>query len=84
VVLGNSRFLDKDILDFHNFNWYPFMNSLQWLLRGENELETPPPPTTSRVTLTAETSASLFWLVVVIMPGIALLIGMCIWWVRRS
>lgn len=84
VVFGSSRFLDKTVMDFNPYNWYPLTNSMKWLLTDKDEVEAPPPPKTTKVSLTADRNRKLFWMVIAIMPSVALLLGMCIWWVRRS
>jgi ABC-type uncharacterized transport system involved in gliding motility auxiliary subunit len=61
-----------------------FLNAVNWLAQQENLIAIrPKDPEDRRVTLTADQERRIFYLTVLIVPGLVLLAGVQTWWRRR-
>jgi ABC-type uncharacterized transport system involved in gliding motility auxiliary subunit len=61
-----------------------FLNTVNWLAQQENLIAIRPrDPEDRRVTLTADQERRIFYLTVLIVPGLILLAGVQTWWRRR-
>jgi ABC-type uncharacterized transport system involved in gliding motility auxiliary subunit len=83
VVIGDSDFASNDVLGtFGNADL--FLNTINWLAQQENLISVRPrDPQDRRITLTAGQDRFIFWLTIVVIPGIVLLTGIQTWWRRR-
>ena len=60
------------------------MNTVNWLSQQESLIAIRPREAADRrITLTANTSAGMFWLSIVFIPAIVLGAGVFSWWRRR-
>jgi ABC-type uncharacterized transport system involved in gliding motility auxiliary subunit len=83
VVFGDSDFAANAWLGIPG-NRDLFMNTVNWLAQQENMISIRPrDPQDRRVTLTADQQTRIFWITVVIIPGLVLLAGVQTWWRRR-
>jgi ABC-type uncharacterized transport system involved in gliding motility auxiliary subunit len=83
VVFGDSDFAANAWLGIPG-NRDLFMNTINWLAQQENMISIRPrDPKDSRMTLTADQQRRIFWITVVIIPGLILLAGVQTWWRRR-
>ncbi|MBP1606701.1 MAG: gliding-associated putative transporter substrate-binding component GldG [Acidobacteria bacterium] len=83
VVFGDSDFPSNGVLGIPG-NRDLFLNSVNWLAQQENLIAIRPrEPEDRRVTLTAERQRLAFYLSVLVIPGLAFLIGFATWWRRR-
>ena len=61
-----------------------FLNVVNWLAQQENLIAIRPrEPDDRRITVTAEQQTMVFWLSVVLIPGLLLAAGVRAWWSRR-
>ena len=61
-----------------------FLNTINWLAQQENLIAIRPrDPEDRRITLTADQERRIFYLTVLIVPGLILLAGVQTWWRRR-
>ena len=83
VVFGDSDFATNGWLGIPG-NRDLFLNAVNWLAQQENMIAIRPrDPQDRRVTLTADQERRIFWLTVLIVPGLILLAGVQTWWRRR-
>ena len=83
VVFGDSDFASNSGLGIQG-NRDLFMNSVNWLAQQENLIAIRPrDPQDRRITLTGDQQRRIFWLTVLIIPGLILLAGVQTWWRRR-
>jgi hypothetical protein len=83
VVFGDSDFASNGWLGIQG-NRDLFMNSVNWLAQQENLISIRPrDPEDRRITLTSDQQWRIFWLTVVIIPGLILFAGIQAWWRRR-
>ena len=83
VVFGDSDFASNSGLGIQG-NRDLFMNAVNWLAQQENLIAIRPrDPQDRRVTLTSDQQRRIFWLTVLIIPGLILLAGIQTWWRRR-
>jgi ABC-type uncharacterized transport system involved in gliding motility auxiliary subunit len=83
AVFGDSDFVSNAFLGIPG-NRDLFLNSVNWLAQQENLIAIRPrDPEDRRVTLTSEQERLVFWLAVVIIPGLILFAGVQAWWRRR-
>lgn len=83
VAFGDSDFVANGYLGIPG-NRDLFLNTVNWLAQQENLIAIRPrDPEDRRVTLTAGTENVIFWLSVLIIPGVILLAGVQTWWRRR-
>lgn len=83
VVFGDSDFATNGWLGIPG-NRDLFLNAVNWLAQQENMIAIRPrDPQDRRVTLTADQERRIFWLTVLIVPGLILLAGVQAWWRRR-
>jgi gliding motility-associatede transport system auxiliary component len=83
VAFGDSDFVSNGALGIQG-NKDLFLNAVNWLAQQENLISIRPrDPQDRRITLTAERERQVFWLAVVVIPGLILVGGIQTWWRRR-
>ncbi len=83
VAFGDSDFASNAALGVQG-NRDLFLNSVNWLAQQENLISIrPKDPEDRRITLTAANEQFIFYLTVLIIPGLMLLAGVQTWWRRR-
>ncbi|HVL69871.1 MAG TPA: Gldg family protein [Vicinamibacterales bacterium] len=83
VVMGDSDFASNRWLGISG-NRDLFMNAVNWLAQQENMIAIrPKDPEDRRITLTADQDRRIFWITVLIIPGLILAAGVHTWWRRR-
>jgi gliding motility-associatede transport system auxiliary component len=83
VAYGDSDFAANGFLGIQG-NRDLFLNTVNWLAQQENLIAIrPKDPEDRRVTLTADQERRIFYLTVLIVPGLVLLAGVQTWWRRR-
>ncbi len=83
VVIGDTDFLSNGALSGGNADF--FLSALNWLLEREALMAIAPKPIDDiRLVITREQLARVFWTVVVIVPGLIGVLGVGVWWQRRT
>jgi ABC-type uncharacterized transport system involved in gliding motility auxiliary subunit len=83
VAFGDSDFASNAALGVAG-NRDLFLNTINWLAQQENLISIRPrDPEDRRITLTADQQQRIFYLTVLIVPGLVLLAGVQTWWRRR-
>jgi ABC-type uncharacterized transport system involved in gliding motility auxiliary subunit len=83
VAFGDSDFASNGALRVPG-NEDLFLNSVNWLAQQENLIAIRPrDPEDRRITLTPDQERRIFYLTVLIVPGLILLAGVQTWWRRR-
>jgi ABC-type uncharacterized transport system involved in gliding motility auxiliary subunit len=83
VAFGDSDFASNAALGVQG-NRDLFLNTINWLAQQENLISIrPKDPEDRRITLTADQERRIFYLTVLIVPGLVLLAGVQTWWRRR-
>jgi ABC-type uncharacterized transport system involved in gliding motility auxiliary subunit len=83
VAFGDSDFASNGALGVSG-NRDLFLNTVNWLAQQENLISIRPrDPEDRRITLTADQERRIFFLTVLIVPGLILLAGVQTWWRRR-
>ncbi len=83
VAFGDSDFAGNGALGISG-NRDLFLNAVNWLAQQENLIAIRPrDPEDRRITLTADQERRIFYLTVLIVPGLVLLAGVQTWWRRR-
>ena len=83
VAFGDSDFASNAALGITG-NRDLFLNTVNWLAQQENLIAIRPrDPEDRRITLTADQERRIFYLTVLIVPGLVLLAGVQTWWRRR-
>ena len=83
VAFGDADFASNAALGVQG-NRDLFLNTLNWLAQQENLIAIrPKDPEDRRITLTADQERRIFYLTVLIVPGLVLLAGVQTWWRRR-
>jgi ABC-type uncharacterized transport system involved in gliding motility auxiliary subunit len=83
VAFGDSDFASNAAINVQG-NRDLFLNAVNWLAQQENLIAIrPKDPEDRRVTLTADQERRIFYLTVLIVPGLVLLAGVQTWWRRR-
>jgi ABC-type uncharacterized transport system involved in gliding motility auxiliary subunit len=83
AAFGDSDFVSNAALGVQG-NKDLFLNALNWLAQQENLIAIRPrDPEDRRITLTADQQRRIFYLTVLIVPGLILLAGVQTWWRRR-
>jgi ABC-type uncharacterized transport system involved in gliding motility auxiliary subunit len=83
VAFGDSDFASNGALGAGG-NRDLFLNTVNWLAQQENLIAIRPrDPEDRRITLTADQERRIFYLTVLIVPGLVLLAGVQTWWRRR-
>jgi ABC-type uncharacterized transport system involved in gliding motility auxiliary subunit len=83
AVFGDSDFVTNGYLGIPG-NKDLFLNTINWLAQQENLISIrPKDPEDRRITLTTERQRQIFWLTVLIIPGLILMAGVQTWWRRR-
>ena len=83
AVFGDSDFVTNGFLGIPG-NRDLFLNTVNWLAQQENLISIrPKDPEDRRVSLTADQAKLIFWLSIVIIPGLILAAGVQTWWRRR-
>ena len=85
IVVGNSAFVENKTLLAEDALQAFFISSTNWLLEREALIGIPPKQVrTSSLTLTDPQLGKIFWMSVLAIPGFCLLLGILVWWRRRS
>jgi len=83
AAFGDSDFASNGALGITG-NRDLFLNTVNWLAQQENLISIRPhDPEDRRITLTADQERRIFYLTVLIVPGLILLAGVQTWWRRR-
>jgi ABC-type uncharacterized transport system involved in gliding motility auxiliary subunit len=83
VAFGDSDFASNAALGVQG-NRDLFLNATNWLAQQENLISIrAKDPEDRRITLTADQERRIFYLTVLIVPGLILLAGVQTWWRRR-
>ena len=83
VVFGDSDFVTNGYLGIPG-NRDLFLNSVNWLAQQENLISIrPKDPEDRRVSLTSDQAKKVFWVAIVIIPGLILAGGVQTWLRRR-
>ena len=83
VVIGDSDFATNGVVGIQG-NRDMFLNTVNWLAQQENLISIRArEPEDRRLTLTADQQRRLFWLSMVLVPGLVLGTGVYTWWRRR-
>ncbi len=83
VVIGNSNYAANQWINLQH-NGDLFFNTVDWLAQDSNLISIRPKSVSDRrVTLTQAQSTFLWWLDLILLPGIVVLSGIVIWWKRR-
>ena len=84
VVIGDSDVVkNSQLRNIGNKDF--FMNTINWLVQREKLISiTPKTPENVKLTMTENEMNFIFWLVTIIMPGLALIAGVRIWIRRRA
>jgi ABC-type uncharacterized transport system involved in gliding motility auxiliary subunit len=83
VAIGDSDFASNAALGVQG-NRDLFLNTINWLVQQENLISIRPHDAEDRrITLTADQERRIFFLTVLIVPGLILLAGVQTWWRRR-
>jgi ABC-type uncharacterized transport system involved in gliding motility auxiliary subunit len=83
VVIGDSDFAANAFVGTGG-NRDLFLNTVNWLAQQENLISVRPrSPEDRRITLSAGHDRFIFWLTVLILPGLILVAGIHTWWRRR-
>jgi ABC-type uncharacterized transport system involved in gliding motility auxiliary subunit len=83
VAFGDSDFATNSVLGIQG-NRELFLNAVSWLAQQESLIAIRPrDPEDRRITLTADQQRRIFYLTVLIVPGLILLAGVQTWWRRR-
>lgn len=83
AAIGDSDFAANSMLGAQG-NRDLFLNTVSWLAQQENLIAIRPrEPDDRRVALTADQQTILFWLSIVVIPGLLLVAGVHTWWRRR-
>jgi gliding motility-associatede transport system auxiliary component len=83
VAFGDSDFASNAALGVQG-NRDLFLNAVNWLAQQENLIAIrPKDPEDRRITLTSDQERRIFYLTVLIVPGLVLLAGVQTWWRRR-
>jgi ABC-type uncharacterized transport system involved in gliding motility auxiliary subunit len=83
VAIGDSDFASNAAIRITG-NQDLFLNTVNWLAQQENLIAIRPrDPEDRRITLTADNERVIFYLTVLIVPGLILLAGVQTWWRRR-
>lgn len=83
VVFGDTDFLSNGALSGGNTDL--FLSSINWLLEREALMAISPKPVDdTRLVISQEQITRVFWVVVVLVPGLLAIVGAGIWWQRRA
>jgi ABC-type uncharacterized transport system involved in gliding motility auxiliary subunit len=83
VAVGASKFIENDIADPVGENF--FTNAVDWLVKKDAILDiAPKKPTEYGVSLSPLSYTTLVWTAAIVVPGIALLLGIATWFSRRK
>ena len=84
VAVGDSDFASNAYLGVEG-NRDLFMNTVNWLAQQESLISIRPrDPADRRLTLTAAQLTMMFWLSLVVVPGLVMGTGIYTWWRRRG
>ena len=84
VVFGDSNFASDQLLGASQANVVLLIDTLNWLVERESLLGIPPKePERVRLTLTQTQMAWIYALALLILPGLAVILGVVVWFRRR-
>jgi ABC-type uncharacterized transport system involved in gliding motility auxiliary subunit len=84
VVIGNSRFAANGAIE-NGANGTLFANAAHWLVGSDKQVGIPPKtPAQTSLSLTDAQVNRLAWAAVVGLPGLAVLLGIWVWYRRRD
>jgi ABC-type uncharacterized transport system involved in gliding motility auxiliary subunit len=84
VVFGDSDFVTNGYLGIPG-NRDLFLNTMNWLAQQDNLISIRPREAgSSTLSLTADAAQRIFWLSILIIPGLILAAGVQTWWRRRG
>jgi len=85
VVVGDSDWVDDELLQGSPGNATLVVNALRWLVRADEPLRSVGRPrTVPRVTMSEADLGAVRWALVVVWPGLVALFGwLVVWWRRR-
>lgn len=83
VVVGSASWVGNGFIKF-NGNRDLFLNTMNWLTSDEDLISIrPKEPEDRRLTMTPRQMGWVFYLSIVILPGLVVLAGFGVWWRRR-
>jgi ABC-type uncharacterized transport system involved in gliding motility auxiliary subunit len=83
VVVGDSDFAGNNALGIQGNRDFA-LNSINWLAQQENLIAIRPhDPQDRRIQLTEDQTQRIFWIALLIIPGLLLGTGVRVWWKRR-
>lgn len=83
VVIGDSDFAANNALTIQGNRDFA-LNSVNWLAQQENMIAIRPhDPQDRRIQLTEDQSQRIFWIALLVIPGLLLGNGVRVWWKRR-
>ncbi len=84
VVIGNSRFAANGAIE-NGANGMLFANAAHWLAGNEKQIGiAPKTPAQSSLSLTEAQVARIGWAAIAGLPGLAILLGLWVWYRRRD
>ena len=84
VVIGDSDFASNAYFERQR-NGDLFLNTVSWLAEDTDLMAIRPRnPESRRISLTVPEANFLFYFAVILMPGVALMSGIAVWWNRRG
>lgn len=83
VAVGASKFVENDLIEQVGSNF--FTNAVNWLVKKDAVLDiAPKKPTEYGVALSPMSYTALAWTAFAVIPGVALLLGILVWFSRRK
>jgi ABC-type uncharacterized transport system involved in gliding motility auxiliary subunit len=84
VVVGDSDFVSDDLAAAPVLNADLFLNMVNWIVQDEDLIAIRPrEPEDRRIFLTPQQQANVFFLSLLIIPGVVVVTGISVWWSRR-
>ena len=83
IVVGNSHFVESEGISEQSANF--FVGSLNWLLERETLIGVAPKMIkTFTLNISEQNIGTIFWVVILAIPGVCAFIGLIVWWQRRA
>ncbi|HVR74391.1 MAG TPA: GldG family protein [Planctomycetota bacterium] len=84
LVVGGGSFLTSQYFEQYSHRDF-LLNAIAWLIGEEEKATTGGQDWAERtIKLDASIQRFLFWVPIVVIPGLVLLLGACVYWVRRT